>query len=199
MVCLLLTNSLDLRGIILVKSKVIIRSQGFTLIELLIVIAIMGILAVVVLVLINPAQQLARTRDTGRITTVTQLGHAIQSYYASRDASYPDPLQWGQDLINASSIENFPSGVRYNSGTITACTTNSLPPVDPTFCYDLDTSGAGFGAIVFSKLESVLQVEKCSGNGDTYFIFSSVDGRAGTICSTGDPVPWAPGTQTYLD
>ena len=46
--------------------------RGFTLIELLIVMAILGVLAVVVLVAINPIQQLARTRDTGRKSGVTQ-------------------------------------------------------------------------------------------------------------------------------
>lgn len=40
-----------------------IKNFGFTLIELLIVMAILGVLAVVVLVAINPVQQLARTRD----------------------------------------------------------------------------------------------------------------------------------------
>jgi prepilin-type N-terminal cleavage/methylation domain-containing protein len=46
-----------------------IYNYGFTLIELLIVIAILGVLAVVVLVAINPIEQLARTRDGGRLTS----------------------------------------------------------------------------------------------------------------------------------
>ena len=40
--------------------------KGFTLIELLIVIAILGVLAVVILVAINPQEQLARGRGGGR-------------------------------------------------------------------------------------------------------------------------------------
>ena len=54
--------------------------KGFTLIELLIVIAILGVLAVVVLVAINPVQQLARTRDAGRKSSVAQIGHAVAAY-----------------------------------------------------------------------------------------------------------------------
>ena len=63
--------------------------RGFTLIELLIVMAILGVLAVVVLLAINPAEQLARTRDTGRVSAVTQMGHAVQAYDTSHNAVYP--------------------------------------------------------------------------------------------------------------
>ncbi len=67
-----------------------ITRKGFTLIELLIVMAILGVLAVVVLVAINPVQQLARTRDAGRKSGVTQMGHALEAFYTSQGAEYPD-------------------------------------------------------------------------------------------------------------
>src|SRR4030065_277237 len=54
--------------------------KAFTLIELLVVIAILGILAAVLLVGVNPLEQLARGRDTSRKSVVAQLGHAMESY-----------------------------------------------------------------------------------------------------------------------
>jgi len=61
-----------------------IKLYGFTLIELLIVLAILGVLAVVVLIAINPTQQLAKGRDTGRKSSVTQLGRELASYFTAR-------------------------------------------------------------------------------------------------------------------
>jgi len=62
--------------------------KGFTLIELLIVIAILGILAAAVVVVINPAQLLAEARDTQRIEDTAAV-HSAMSLYASTAAS-PD-------------------------------------------------------------------------------------------------------------
>ena len=65
------------------KLKSILRnfsSKGFTLIELLIVIAILGVLAAGSLVAIDPVEQLARARDSGRKSAVTQMGRALQAY-----------------------------------------------------------------------------------------------------------------------
>ncbi len=62
--------------------------KGFTLVELLVVIAIIGILAAVVLVAVNPLEQLARGRDAGKLATVAGLGKAAQSYYTSQGGPY---------------------------------------------------------------------------------------------------------------
>jgi len=44
------------------------RNKGFTLIELIVVIAIIGVLAGVLLIAINPAALLAKGRDAKRIS-----------------------------------------------------------------------------------------------------------------------------------
>src|SRR3989344_1619231 len=84
------------------------RNKGFTLIELLIVIAILGVLAVVVLVAINPVQQLARTRDAGRISTVAQLGHAAEAFYTSHNGTYPADFA---ELVTTGEINQVPGQV----------------------------------------------------------------------------------------
>jgi prepilin-type N-terminal cleavage/methylation domain-containing protein len=54
--------------------------RGFTLIELLIVIAIVSILAVVVVLVLNPSELLRQSRDSSRISDLTNLKHAILLY-----------------------------------------------------------------------------------------------------------------------
>ena len=51
--------------------------KGFTLIELLIVIAILAILATTVVLVLNPAQILAETRDGQRLNDMGTLQSAI--------------------------------------------------------------------------------------------------------------------------
>lgn len=172
-------------------------NSAFTLIELLIVIAILGVLAAVLLILIKPAERLAQTRDAGRISSVTQLGRAIHQYYVVHDETFPNPATWSDDLVGTGDITNFPSGVTYSLNSVTPCTTNSVPTGRETFCYALDNVN-DYGAIVFAKLESSVHFLKCNLIGDTYVIHSTADGKTGIICSNTDPSPWEPGSMIYL-
>ncbi|MCL5016431.1 MAG: type II secretion system GspH family protein, partial [Patescibacteria group bacterium] len=54
--------------------------SSFTLIELLIVIAIIGILASVVVLVLNPAQLLSQSRDSRRTQDLSNLNNAIGMY-----------------------------------------------------------------------------------------------------------------------
>lgn len=54
------------------------RDFGFTLIELLIVIAIIGILAAAVVVVLNPAELVKQARDTQRIADIDSLNTALK-------------------------------------------------------------------------------------------------------------------------
>jgi prepilin-type N-terminal cleavage/methylation domain-containing protein len=172
---------------------------AFTLIELLIVIAILGVLAVVVLVLVNPSERFAQTRDAGRISTIAQLGRALEQYFINHSETYPDSLTWDSDLEGTGDIKNFPSGVEYVINSVSPCTTNARPVGEETFCYALDNSGNNYGGLIFSKLESTREVNRCNLIGNTYIVHSTADGKTGMICSNGDPSPWAAGSATYLE
>jgi len=171
------------------------RFKGFTLVELLIVIAIIGVLAVVVLVAINPIEQLAKTRDAGRISTVTQVGHAVQAYYtshATQTNQYPVEGTWSVDITTSGELSNFPSAIGYSAYSIAACAENVING----YCYDLTVAN---GPIIYARLESNNQNTKCAvGTPVASVVFSSADGRGGIVCTaTADLNPWAAGTQTY--
>ncbi len=53
------------------------RTQGFTLLELLIVIAIIAILSVILVLVLNPAETLKKSRDAQRISDLNTLKTAI--------------------------------------------------------------------------------------------------------------------------
>lgn len=55
-------------------------SKGFTLLELLIVIAILATLATIVVLVLNPAETLAKSRDTQRMSDLQTLKAAIALY-----------------------------------------------------------------------------------------------------------------------
>lgn len=164
--------------------------KGFTLIELLIVIAILGTLAVVVLLAINPVQQLARTRDSGRVSGVTQLGHALEAYAVTHSGRYPltsgrhpitnsvcNPANWIGCLVEAGEITTTPGEITQGTG-LSQCTRNAVNG----WCYDL----SGTDAIVFARLESDSMRSKCtSATQSAWAVYATEAGRGGVVCTSG--------------
>ncbi|MEK7164437.1 MAG: prepilin-type N-terminal cleavage/methylation domain-containing protein, partial [Patescibacteria group bacterium] len=60
----------------------LIKRQGFTLIELLVVIAIVGVLSTLAVYSTNIARQ--KSRDTRRITDISQTQTALELYFADQ-------------------------------------------------------------------------------------------------------------------
>lgn len=170
-------------------------ARGFTLVELIVVIAIIGVLAVVVLIAINPQQQLARTRDAGRKSGVTQMGHALEAYAVSNNGNYvPENSSWVTSLVNGGELSIVPSAINYTTG-VTGCDggTGGVEEGSSDWCYEYDTS-TGF-AVSYVRLESTSESGKCS-SGDPYFAWSTADGRGGLVCTATEP---ASGTQAFVD
>jgi len=169
--------------------KLFKSAKGFTLVELLIVIAILGVLAAVVLVAINPAEQLARGRDASRLQEVAQLGHSVQAYYTAQGAllsTYTSGVaptamtnaNWQAILVatlDISSVVTSPAGG-------TACTVGAVPSsAQAGFCYT--ESGTNF--LVWGPAESGLYKGKAKCTAALpipFFIYDSSQGKAGVAC-----------------
>ena len=68
------------------------KQKGFTLIEVLLVIAILAILAAVVIVAINPAKQLMKSRDAERSADVYSILNAVYQYTVDHESAFPEAL-----------------------------------------------------------------------------------------------------------
>jgi prepilin-type N-terminal cleavage/methylation domain-containing protein len=171
--------------------------RGFTLIELLIVIAVLGVLATVVLVAVNPLQNLAKARDSGRQSTVAQLGHALEAYATTNNGTFvPENNTWITSLVTAGEINAVPGQVTYSISGITACT-NANP--QNGVCYNSTTAAGGPPAVVYARLESSSTISKCASGQWAYAVYSTADGRAGVVCRNSgagnEPVA---GSQTFV-
>jgi prepilin-type N-terminal cleavage/methylation domain-containing protein len=120
-----------------------ITRKGFTLIELLIVIAILGVLAAAVTIVLNPAELLAQARDGQRISDMDTIRTAV-STYLSQATSTPnlDAVPFG--TAGGCSFANGTSTAPFN-GSAAACTA-------PSAVNMRTVSGAGWVDVNFSGL-----------------------------------------------
>ena len=63
-------------------------TKGFTLVELLIVIGILAVLATATVLVLNPGELLAQSRDTTRISDMGTLQSAMSIYLTDRSGNY---------------------------------------------------------------------------------------------------------------
>ncbi len=133
------------------------HSGGFTLIELLVVIAIIAVLSVVVILALNPAELLRRSRDSNRLSDIATISEAVNLF--SRDLagtsvgavsttyiSIPDPsaTSTAGDQCQGLGLPALPSGWTYQcaaSSSYRGITTGWLP-----VNFTLMSSGAPFSS-----------------------------------------------------
>jgi prepilin-type N-terminal cleavage/methylation domain-containing protein len=105
--------------------------KGFTLIELLVVIAIIAILSVVVVLTLNPAEMLRRSRDSNRISDLATIKSAISLYLEDLSISSSTSISMGTagtcyveytGATSPTNIYEFPASASNENATPTAYT-----------------------------------------------------------------------------
>ena len=146
------------------------RKSGFTLIELLLVMSIIGILASVLVISVNPARQFAKARDTQRQTDLYSILSAVYQYSSEHSGELPD-------TDGDPDTSNFP--------TTPTCIGNSLP------CFDLAGAGETDETIVPEYMASMPMDPSEGEPEDTlYLIYINENDRlvASASAETTDPI-----------
>jgi prepilin-type N-terminal cleavage/methylation domain-containing protein len=110
------------------------RTNGFTLIELLIVIAIVAILAVAVILTLNPVELIRQSRDSTRLSDMETLNKALALYSADNTAGATG---------NAQTVYvSLPDSTATTTNLGTDCVTLGLPPLPTGWTYHCSSPAA---------------------------------------------------------
>jgi len=127
--------------------KIPTAQKGFTLIELLIVIVIIGVLAGIVIVILNPAVQRRRAQDAVITTTMDKMIAEVHAY-ANSDitgaGTFPNCLQL------AGTLQNVNSNTCATTGFISFNAITTGPAASPDLTGDFRFTSSGSSTFCIS-------------------------------------------------
>lgn len=133
-------------------------SQGFTLIELIISLAILGVLAAALITMLNPFEQVRKSNDAKRKTSLEQMQRALEMYYQD-NGRYP--VQSADFKISVNNV-TIPWGSAWSPYL-------SKLPSDPnatkTYIYYSPAAASGQTYYIYANLERGAKDPQACNNG----------------------------------
>ncbi len=140
------------------------KRNGFTLIELILVVAIMGVLSVGVMLTLNPFAQVQKASDARRKSDLSQIQKALETYYQD-NGKYPANSS-GYLIITVvqnPSCQTPPCNVAW--GTNWQPYMNVLPKdpsINKNYVYYSPESDNGQSYFIYASLDRVQSSEACT-------------------------------------
>ncbi|MFA6096815.1 MAG: type II secretion system protein [Candidatus Paceibacterota bacterium] len=151
--------------------------KGFTLLELLIVIAILSILAMALILVLNPAETMKKSRDTQRMTDLSTVKTAIGLYLTNSTTPAMDMGSNGSCKVGATWVGEESSGKIYYS-----------VPSDTTDISDMILDGTTFTGTAGAGQVTAANIGLTTGNGWIPVNISSLAGGSPISNFPVDPV-----------